>query len=430
MPPSKIFFLLWSLGLVVHTVGYGHGIGDLFRLITGPRRAECLHTAALIELWNVRGHSKALQTLYEYIVVHISTPGKPCCIPGFISDPLEAYVAGVWFLPNVPRMKERIQYSCPECKEYLVTVMESTCGIRHVPHVKHYFTTGNPMSSTHHHVHHTTTPPPGAVTQTTTTHLQRTYAECQHTGDLLTIWLDHKHYIALQMIYEYIVAHISDKAMPCCIPGSYSSYNAEALLLGQLPNMGRLEERIRYADPLCKEILATTMEEKGIRRVPHVNHYYTTPKYVSTTHLINHSITSKATTILPTAVHTTTPTTTTPQPTTTTPQPTTTTLAPTTTTTKPTTITVQTTQVTSPGHTNQNKTITGVRCPSCDMNLNCVWNNVCVSTQSCLVRSYPGYPFSTHCAEKGDCLLMKQLAPNGEIFCCDDENCLHKILGV
>ncbi|XP_061184390.1 uncharacterized protein LOC133192394 [Saccostrea echinata] len=195
---------------------------------------------------------------------------------------------------------------------------------------------------------------------------------------------------ALQTLYEYIVAHINAPSKPCCIQG-FISDSLEAFDGGMwwIPNMRRMKERIGYCDRLCKKYLVFVMETSaGVRRVPHLNHHTTAQSHPP--------YTNNRSTVKPT----TTVSTTTGQASTTTKQ------------------------------TVQNTTLTGTRCPSCDRNLNCVWSYVCKATQSCLVRSFPGYPFSTHCAERQDCLLMKQLASSGEIYCCDDESCVHKILGV
>lgn len=38
-------------------------------------------------------------------------------------------------------------------------------------------------------------------------------------------------------------------------------------------------------------------------------------------------------------------------------------------------------------------------CPSCDDQLNCVWNQTCSAGNICMIRSYDGYPFTTHCID-------------------------------
>lgn len=187
-----------------------------------------------------------------------------------------------------------------------------------------------------------------------------------------------QHAHALQTVYEYIVAHLYSPVEGCCLQGGYPSDFTEAFSNGMwmVPNVKRLEERIRHLSHGCREMLAGSVEYLHVvRKVSH-------PKPTTTT------TTTKPP---PTTTKTTTTTTTTPRPT----------HAP-----------------------------TGVGCPTCDPSLNCVWTNHCGATQVCLVRSYPNYPFSTHCAEKLDCKLMKQLATGGEIFCCEDEACVHSILGV
>uniref|UniRef100_A0A8W8ND26 Spondin-like TSP1 domain-containing protein n=1 Tax=Magallana gigas TaxID=29159 RepID=A0A8W8ND26_MAGGI len=78
-----------------------------------------------------------------------------------------------------------------------------------------------------------------------------------------------------------------------------------------------------------------------------------------------------------------------------------------------------------------NTTNVGVNCPSCNENLQCTWNTACHVTENCMVRSIPGFSFTTHCILKDDCAVMKMLAKShGEIFCCADVACLQTILGI
>ncbi|XP_062620707.1 uncharacterized protein LOC134282319 [Saccostrea cucullata] len=150
------------------------------------------------------------------------------------------------------------------------------------------------------------------------------------------------------------------------MPG-FRSDNLEAFVGGMrwIPNIGRMMKRVDFSCQQCKEYLAFVME--STMGVRRVPHPDHTPS------------TTAATT---------------------------------------------TTQ-----HTTQNTTPKGVGCPTCDSNLNCVWSNYCQTTESCLVRQVTGFPFSTHCADKVDCSLMKQRIPDAEIFCCNDESCIHSILG-
>ncbi|XP_062585035.1 uncharacterized protein LOC134246688, partial [Saccostrea cucullata] len=101
-----------------------YGIQDLFKMIPVEGTAECLHTKALFRLWSVNHKTTALQTLYEYIVAHINAPKRLCCMPGFRSDNLEAFVGGMRWIPNIGRMMKRVDFSCQQCKEYLAFVME------------------------------------------------------------------------------------------------------------------------------------------------------------------------------------------------------------------------------------------------------------------------------------------------------------------
>ncbi|XP_065940711.1 coadhesin isoform X3 [Magallana gigas] len=72
----------------------------------------------------------------------------------------------------------------------------------------------------------------------------------------------------------------------------------------------------------------------------------------------------------------------------------------------------------------------GVTCPTCNEILECTWNTSCPMSETCLVRNFPGYKFTTHCIMKDDCEIMKKLQKSQEqIYCCDDESCLQDILG-
>ena len=108
--------------------------------------------------------------------------------------------------------------------------------------------------------------------------------------------------------------------------------------------------------------------------------------------------------------------------------------------------------------------------------MECTWNTVCDVTESCMVRSFPGFQFTTHCIrvfiihcyiqflnqnkknqphnkefkhhftmwfwnllitfnilkqQKDDCTLLKMLAKSqGEIFCCENRGCLRSVLGI
>ncbi|XP_078334077.1 adhesion G protein-coupled receptor B1-like [Crassostrea virginica] len=76
-------------------------------------------------------------------------------------------------------------------------------------------------------------------------------------------------------------------------------------------------------------------------------------------------------------------------------------------------------------------TPSGVSCPTCNALMECTWNTVCDVTESCMVRSFPGFQFTTHCIRKDDCSLLKMLAKSqGEIFCCENKACLHTVLGI
>ncbi|XP_078318954.1 uncharacterized protein LOC111119491 [Crassostrea virginica] len=72
----------------------------------------------------------------------------------------------------------------------------------------------------------------------------------------------------------------------------------------------------------------------------------------------------------------------------------------------------------------------GVPCPICDENLTCVWGRVCPDSQTCMIRSYQNYKFSVHCSISDDCRFIKSVLSTGEIFCCDDKQCLSNTLGI
>nr|XP_022315405.1 uncharacterized protein LOC111119492 isoform X1 [Crassostrea virginica] len=72
----------------------------------------------------------------------------------------------------------------------------------------------------------------------------------------------------------------------------------------------------------------------------------------------------------------------------------------------------------------------GAACPTCDESLNCVWGRVCPDSQTCMIRSYPNYKFSVHCSIKTDCHFIKSVLSDGEIFCCEDRQCLSDTLGI
>nr|XP_022328846.1 hemicentin-1-like isoform X1 [Crassostrea virginica] len=71
----------------------------------------------------------------------------------------------------------------------------------------------------------------------------------------------------------------------------------------------------------------------------------------------------------------------------------------------------------------------GLVCPSCDPSLNCVFNNTCDSSETCMIRTYKQTNLSVHCSKKDDCAFMRTALPDSEIFCCDDRDCLRLILG-
>eukprot|EP00105_Crassostrea_gigas_P043777 XP_019927925.1 PREDICTED: coadhesin-like [Crassostrea gigas] len=69
-------------------------------------------------------------------------------------------------------------------------------------------------------------------------------------------------------------------------------------------------------------------------------------------------------------------------------------------------------------------------CPSCDANLNCVWNQTCADSETCMVRAVleHGFQFSVHCILSSDCQLMTTYIKSAEIYCCDDRSCLQRYL--
>ncbi|XP_062596351.1 thrombospondin-1-like [Saccostrea cucullata] len=71
-------------------------------------------------------------------------------------------------------------------------------------------------------------------------------------------------------------------------------------------------------------------------------------------------------------------------------------------------------------------------CPSCDENLNCVWNQTCSASESCMVRAVTGhgFQFTVHCILSQDCHFMTTFLHNSEIYCCDDRDCLRKYIGI
>ncbi|XP_052700196.1 ectin-like isoform X1 [Crassostrea angulata] len=72
----------------------------------------------------------------------------------------------------------------------------------------------------------------------------------------------------------------------------------------------------------------------------------------------------------------------------------------------------------------------GKPCPSCDANLNCVWNQTCADSETCMVRAVleHGFQFSVHCILSSDCQLMTTYIKSAEIYCCDDRSCLQRYL--
>ncbi|XP_078333127.1 properdin-like isoform X2 [Crassostrea virginica] len=87
------------------------------------------------------------------------------------------------------------------------------------------------------------------------------------------------------------------------------------------------------------------------------------------------------------------------------------------------------------GHSDDSKacnngTCPGLVCPSCDDSLNCVFNNTCDSSETCMIRSHQETQFSVHCLRKDDCTFMQTALPHSEIYCCDDRDCIRQYLGV
>ncbi|XP_052719576.1 uncharacterized protein LOC128191514 [Crassostrea angulata] len=72
----------------------------------------------------------------------------------------------------------------------------------------------------------------------------------------------------------------------------------------------------------------------------------------------------------------------------------------------------------------------GKPCPFCDANINCVWNQTCADSETCMVRAVleSGFQFSVHCTLTSDCHIMAKYIKTGEIFCCDDRSCIQKVL--
>ncbi|XP_062614376.1 mucin-2-like, partial [Saccostrea cucullata] len=54
---------------------------------------------------------------------------------------------------------------------------------------------------------------------------------------------------------------------------------------------------------------------------------------------------------------------------------------------------------TSPTSISVPSTNPGIQCPTCDESLNCVWNQTCYPEDSCMIRSYRGTKFTTHCSK-------------------------------
>ncbi|XP_056021784.1 fibropellin-1-like isoform X2 [Ostrea edulis] len=67
-------------------------------------------------------------------------------------------------------------------------------------------------------------------------------------------------------------------------------------------------------------------------------------------------------------------------------------------------------------------------CPTCDQNLSCEWNTTCAESETCMIQSYPGYKFTVHCSKIQDCQFIKAALPAGEIYCCNDRECLRNYL--
>ncbi|XP_062604219.1 integumentary mucin C.1-like [Saccostrea cucullata] len=94
-----------------------------------------------------------------------------------------------------------------------------------------------------------------------------------------------------------------------------------------------------------------------------------------------------------------------------------------------------TTTTTSTSTTKSPSTTTGTKpaipCPVCDEALQCNWNRTCLpETQTCMIRSYVGYKFTVHCSMADDCQFIQSELDSGEIFCCNDRQCLSTYLGI
>lgn len=69
----------------------------------------------------------------------------------------------------------------------------------------------------------------------------------------------------------------------------------------------------------------------------------------------------------------------------------------------------------------------GLMCPKCDADLNCVWNGTCYPGQVCMIRSFNGATV-VHCSEKENCNFIKAAVPHVEILCCEDHQCITNII--
>lgn len=69
----------------------------------------------------------------------------------------------------------------------------------------------------------------------------------------------------------------------------------------------------------------------------------------------------------------------------------------------------------------------GLMCPKCDADLNCVWNGTCYPDQVCMIRSFHGTTV-IHCSEKENCNFIKAAVPHVEILCCEDNQCITHII--
>lgn len=103
--------------------------------------------------------------------------------------------------------------------------------------------------------------------------------------------------------------------------------------------------------------------------------------------------------------------------------------------------------------------MTGLTCPLCDENLNCVWNRTCFLGEVCMIRKYQNTPFTLHCSkvsistssllvskealhfyyrtqvlqyiflsQNQDCIFMKENVKGVEIVCCEDHQCICNIV--